>query len=316
MIPSTTAISPSIDPASAPIRFTAIAYSGGIVPSYGYMGDIAIDLASLQNPDGARLPVLIDHDSRINAIAGSGSIARFTRADGGTELHLTGELTAATAAGQRIAELMQSGYPLQMSVGMSANMRETSQPVDINGQRLAVAAVFENALIREVSFVAVGADPNTHARQSLGAVPSFTPPPTPANRKEAPMSRTAEDQALIDGLNADVARLNQQITDLHTAASAAATAQRSADLSALFAELGRDAPTGDAAQPYLDMSAASYGAFAADLRAAAQSARKADRALFSAQGAQHGAGAAGSDKAGAALLAAVQALGTAPATRI
>lgn len=299
---------------SGPIRFTAVAYSGGVVPSYGWLGDVAIDLATLQNPDGDALPVLIDHDARIDSIAGRGQIQRHTTADGLTELHLTGELTAATEAGQQIAKLIAEGYPLQMSVGMSANVREVSQALQINGRTLTVAAVFEQPLIREVSFVPVGADPNTLAQQRLAATAAFSK--KPETRKEATMSRTAEDQALIDGLNADVARLNQQVTEMQAAAATAAAERRATDLAALFAELGRDLPEGDAAKPYMDMSAASFAAFAADLRAAHKSARKADSTLFTAQGTQRAQGQAPGQQGASALLAAVQNLSAKQTTRV
>jgi hypothetical protein len=101
------------DTALGKVRFTGIAYSGGVIPSYGYMGDVAIDLSTLQNPDAQNLPVLIDHNAAIDSIAGKGNLTRV-----GNALHITGELTAATEAGRQISALMAEGYPLQMSVGM------------------------------------------------------------------------------------------------------------------------------------------------------------------------------------------------------
>lgn len=115
------------------------------------------------------------------------------------------------------------------------------------------------------------------------------------------MPRTPEDQALIDGLQ-------QQLAALQAQTQAAAAQRRSADMAALFADLGRDVPTGDAAKPYQDMPEATFAVFAADLRAAHQSARKADSALFNAQGTQRAQQPAAQNTAerGAGLLAAVQ----------
>lgn len=286
---------------NGPVRFSGVAYSGGVVPQYGWLGDVAIDLDSLQNPDGDNLPVLIDHDASIDSIAGRGQITRATTDAGLTELHISGELTTATEAGQRIARLMAEGYPLQMSVGMAANVREVSQAVPLNGRTLNVAAVFEQALVREVSFVAVGADPNTLAQQRLAATAQFSHSTPPASKDAPSMPRTPEDQALIDGLQ-------QQLAALQAQTQAAAAQRRSADMAALFADLGRDVPTGDAAKPYQDMPEATFAVFAADLRAAHQSARKADSALFNAQGTQRAQQPAAQNTAerGAGLLAAVQ----------
>lgn len=125
------------------------------------------------------------------------------------------------------------------------------------------------------------------------------------------MPRTPEDQALIDGLQ-------KQLADLQAQTQAAAAQRRSADMAALFTELGRDVPTGDAAKPYQDMPEATFAVFAADLRAAHQSARKADSALFNAQGTQRAQqpSAQGQAARGAGLLAAVQNLSARSATTV
>ncbi|MCX8016472.1 MAG: hypothetical protein N2690_01020 [Rhodocyclaceae bacterium] len=248
------------------LRFTGIAYSGGVVPAYGWMGNIAIDLASLQNPDGDEIPVLENHDGRVQSIAGLGVINRFVDQAGITSLRIDGTLTAATEAGQRIARLLTEGFPLQLSVGINANLRETAQPIQINGQTLAVDAVFENALIRECSFVAVGADPETTVARL-----SYIPP-----TGDPPMQRSTEDAALIAELEGKVAALEKQLAGLRNE-------KRIAELSALFDGIGRDLPEGDALAPYLGMDDAAFAVFAADLKTVAAARRPAeDSALFSA----------------------------------
>lgn len=249
------------------VRFSGVAYSGGVIPAYGWHGDVAIDLDSLQNPDGDSLPVLENHDGRIEAIAGRGVINRFVNEDGIAELRIEGALTSATEAGRRVAQLLAEGFPLQLSVGMTANLRETSEPIQINGQTLKVAAVFENALIRECSFVPVGADPDTKvARLSFH---DFQP------AKEQPMTRSPEDAALIEGLQAKVEELEARLAALRDE-------KRAAELAALFDTIGRDLPQGDALKPYLSMDDAAFAVFAADLKSVAAAAKpKADGALFS-----------------------------------
>jgi len=281
---------------NAPVRFTGIAYSGGIIPAYGALGDVAIDLASLQNPDAQNIPVLIDHSTSIDSIAGKGTLMRV-----GNELHITGELTQATAAGQQIAALMSEGYPLQMSVGMQASLKTAMGASHINGQTMAVQNVFEQARIVEVSFVPTGADPHTSAAQ-FSALP-LQPASQPATMKGVVMTRTPEDQALIDSLQAQITAFTEQVASLQAAQTAAAEATRSAELGALFTELGRDAPTD--VKPYIAMSADSFKAYAADLRANKPAPR--DRALFTSQAASRAGSAKpeGSDRT-SALFAAVQ----------
>jgi len=291
--------------ADAPVKFNGIAYSGGIIPSYGWRGDCAIDLSTLQNTDGDELPVLVDHDTRIESLAGKGRIRKSIDAAGITTLSIDGELTRSTEAGQQIAALMAEGYPLQMSVGMNANVREVTEVVSLNGQKISVNAIFEQPLIREVSFVAIGADPATRAAQTL-SVQNQTPSTTGPKGSPTAMTRTTEDQALIDQLQADAAAKQTQIDALQASISAAATARRAADLGALFAELGKDTPTDDAAKPYMEMSDASFAAFSADLRAARGTSRKMDSALFSSQAA--GKAAAPDKKPENTLLQAVERL--------
>jgi len=251
-------------------RFSGVAYSGGVIPAYGWVGDVAIDLSGLQNPDGDEIPVLENHDGRIEALAGKGRIFRADNS-GITELRVEGELTSATEAGSRIAKLMSEGFPLQLSVGMSANLREVPEPIQVNGQTLKVTAVFEQPLIRECSFVPVGADPNT--RVSRLSWRDAGSPSTPQH-EDMPMTRSPEDQALIDGLHTQIEELSARLT-------AVQAERRAAEFAALCAEVGRDMPEGDALKPYLAMPEEAYAVFAADLRAVAGAKKPArDEALF------------------------------------
>jgi phage head maturation protease len=241
----------------APSRFSGVAYSGGVIPNYGWFGDVAIDLDTLQNAQGDDLPILVDHDQTIDGIAGKGRIFKATGPDGLPLLSVEGELLPATDAGQKVAALFAAGFPVQLSVGMQANVREVSEPTTVNGRAMDVSAIFEDATVREVSFVPIGADPNTQAQAFSAAAP--------ATPKEKP------DMNEVEALKARIAELEAQI-------EAARVERRRADLSALFEAVGRDVPKDD--KPYLEMSDAAFAAFAADLKAVAKPAR--DAALFSA----------------------------------
>lgn len=293
---------PADGEADGPIRFSGIAYSGGVVPSYGWLGDIAIDLSTIKNPSGT-LPTLACHDDRsLDGITGHGAIAIESLGAGESELRINGQLSKVTKGGQQVAGLLEEEFPIQMSVRLAgATLREMDGPALINGRMLDVAYVFENATIREVSFVPVGADPATGASAAFSATQS-----TPTKPQEGkPMARSAEDQAEIDRLTAANAALAAQVADAQKTA-------RTAALSALFAEVGRDMPAEDKRAPYLEMSEAAFSAFAEDLRAIKASAkpapRQVDPALFSAQSAGRKAGDAGEKKPADALFAAVDKL--------
>jgi len=261
--------------ADEPLRFEGVAYSGGVVPAFGWHGDVVIDLSGLKNADGEELPVLVDHQASVGAIAGKGRIYRFSQPDGATGLRIEGEVIDATDAGRQIAALLRSDFPLQMSVGMSANFREVTEPLFVNGREVRVCGVFEQPHIREVSFVPVGADPATSAAALRFAFDTVSQP-SPV-KEQANMSRTAEDEALIAGLQ-------EQVQSLQAELEKARQERRVEQLSALFDEIGRDAPQGEAVKPYLEMSDAAFAAFAAELRAVAKSVRQqVNPALFSSQ---------------------------------
>lgn len=299
----TFAVRPAQKPAAGePLRFEGIAYSGGVVPAYGWHGDVVIDLSGLQNADGDELPVLVDHQASVEAIAGKGRIFRFRQPDGATGLRIEGEVIDATDAGRQIAALLRSDFPLQMSVGMSANFREVSEPLMVNGRQVRVAGVFEQPRVREVSFVPVGADPATSAAALRFA---FDPVSQPSPVKEqATMSRTAEDEALIAGLQ-------EQVKNLQVELERVRQERRAEQLSALFDEIGRDAPQGDAIKPYLEMSEAAFSAFAVDLRAVAKASRpQPNPALFSSQAMSRAAAKPEPQDRLQALLAAVERVST------
>lgn len=285
-----------------PLRVEGIAYSGGVVPAYGWHGDIAIDLSGLQN-DGAELPLLADHQQSIESIAGRARIQR-VQLDGEAALTISGTVTETTPAGQQIAALLREGFPLQMSVGISANFREVTEPITVNGQSLKVQGVFENPLVREVSFVPVGADPATSVAAFAFAA-DFQPAPA---KESTTMSRSQEDEALIAGLKQQVEALKSEIERTRTE-------RRAEQLAALMTEIGRDAPQGDALKPYLSMSDEAFSAFAADLRAVAAAARvKPDAALFSSQAVKRAEKQPADADRASVLLSAVKRLSATPST--
>jgi len=281
-------------------RFSGVAYSGGVVPSYGWLGDIAIDLSGLRN-DGAQVPVLADHGDSIDAIAGIGRVYRTTGADGITQLAIEGELYD-TEAGNKIASLLQEGFPLQMSVGIVSDIKEVAAPITVNGQEVTVQAVFERPLVREVSFVPVGADPDTSAA-------IFSHRPAGPQLKESAMPPEPKDQAeALEALRAELKAAHETIDTLKAELDEARKQRRQSELAALFREIGRELP--EDTSPYLSMDDTAFQAFAADLKAMAEQRPAQDPSLFRAQSPSmaQDPGANPNPDAGKALLDAVATL--------
>ena len=240
----------AIDPnSSLPTGFSGIAYSGGVVPNYGWYGDTAIDLASVTFPE--RIFALVNHDDEERA----GHCRVWLEGDA---IRVAGQFSKATEAGQSVAAEFAEGAPWKLSVGFNANVEINDPPrsIDINGRPLIVNAIFRNARILEVSFVPSDADPNT-------SVSAFSASPT-----------IKQEPSMSDDLKAQVENLTAQLaaekTRADTAESALADSRKTARLSAvkaLFSALDREYDDAKAA-PYLEMSDAVFAAVSADLQAA------------------------------------------------
>lgn len=138
--------------------FTGVAYSGEVIQSHYYWGDVIFDLDTIQmkTPLGA----LIDHDPGRRA----GVVRNFTKDNQGG-LKVSGDLLS-NKNGQEVAQDSDEGYPWEMSVYIApGSIEEVDRgEVVVNGRTLkAPITIFRNGVIREVSFCALGADDNTSA---------------------------------------------------------------------------------------------------------------------------------------------------------
>ncbi len=138
--------------------FTGVAYSGEVIQSHYYWGDVIFDLDTIQmkTPLGA----LIDHDPGRRA----GVVRNFTK-DNQSGLKVSGDLLS-NKNGQEVAQDSDEGYPWEMSVYIVPGSIEEVErgEVVVNGKTLkGPITVFRNGVIREVSFCALGADDNTSA---------------------------------------------------------------------------------------------------------------------------------------------------------
>ena len=240
----------AIDPnSSLPTGFSGIAYSGGVVPNYGWYGDTAIDLASVTFPE--RIFALVNHDDEERA----GHCRVWLEGDA---IRVAGQFSKATEAGQSVAAEFAEGAPWKLSVGFNANVEINDPPrsIDINGRPLIVSAIFRNARILEVSFVPSDADPNT-------SVSAFSASPT---IKQEP-SMSDDLKAQVENLTAQLAAANARADTAETALADSRKTARLSAVKALFSVLDREYDDAKAA-PYLEMNDAVFAAVSADLQAA------------------------------------------------
>ncbi len=267
-----------------PRQFAGVAYSGGVIPGYGYYGDVAIELSSLKAPTKP-IFALVNHDT--NQRAGKTLITNT-----GALIEVLGSFSLSTPAGQQVAAEFSEGAPWEFSVGLQAEVETFEKPrtLTVNGQTVTIDALFKNASVREVSFVPAGADPHTQA-VAFGLLTSV----------ESTMDNNSEQLAAVSALNADLqVKLStlqddhaKTVADLQMKLSQEAKAHLEAvaqantlkdelaalkdelaafkaevrlnAVKALFSDLHREF-SADAAQPYIEMSEASFAAVSKDLR--------------------------------------------------
>lgn len=260
-----------------PKQFAGVAYSGGVIPGYGFYGDVAIELSSLKAPT-KQVFALVNHDT--NQRAGKTLITNT-----GASIEVLGSFSRSTSAGQQVAAEFSEGAPWEFSVGLQAEIETFEKPktLTVNGQTVTIDALFKNASVREVSFVPAGADPHTQA-VAFGLLTSV----------ESTMDNNSEQLAAVSALNADLqVKLStlqddhaKTVADLQMKLSHEAKAHLDAvaqantlkdELAAfranvrlnavksLFSDLHREF-SDEAAQPYVEMSEASFAAVSNDLR--------------------------------------------------
>lgn len=147
---------PSPDTQELPTKFSGVSYSGGVVPGYGALGDVIIDLDTMRFPS-KRLFALVNHDP--NQRAGNLTLYR-----SGDQLAVDGEFMK-TTAGVSVASEYAQGAPWELSIKATGTRRPANKSVKqtINGHDVYVDNVIVDSIVREVSFVPAGADPNTHS---------------------------------------------------------------------------------------------------------------------------------------------------------
>lgn len=274
---------------SAARQFAGVAYAGGVITDHPYLDRVVFDLATTKVEQPA--PILLAHRE---------PIGKLDAATIGSDIRITGTLFATDKVpeAQKVAAMADLGMPWQMSVGIwpgEVSDVRPGQSVEVNGQRFdGPLTVFRNNRIREVSFVALGADPSTAAQVfTIGA--SGAQP----HREVSDMDQATHDRIVAEK-DTEIAALKASVADLQGKFEANRKATRTKEVLALFDAMGRkfgtDVERDAAVTPYLGMDDTVFAAVSADLKPKAPPARA---ELFREQATS---GASGTDFSASALV--------------
>ena len=150
----------NMQPTSNSLKFGGVAYSGGVIPGYGYYGDIALDLDGAQIANDGNVALLYSHEHA--QVIGKASISLLN----GQIIVNEAVVAADTDEGKRIAAVRGVGFEWKYSVGISAKSFEQFEKktaVELNGQTLELDGIMRGIEIFELSLVWEGADPEAHA---------------------------------------------------------------------------------------------------------------------------------------------------------
>ncbi len=204
-------ITPLSDADNAPRQFTGIAHSGKPFTKWG--DRYIVDLSNIKFND--KTGVLMEHASEKKCGVGQLSVGT-----GG--LQIDGTLLS-TEFGQHVASTADEGYPWELSAYIQSARQEQLKDGEtvVNGQTVAAPIVIlRDCMVREVSFVAVGADAHTNA-VLLSDGTAFKPDFQLSNQPEQETTMTKEEQAEFDALKAKVTELEAEKAKLEKEKAAA-----------------------------------------------------------------------------------------------
>lgn len=217
-----------------PSTFSGTAYSGGFVPDYG----VVIDMASTTY--NRRLPLLSEH-WRGNII---GVIEQASTVD--HQMQVAGKLFSDMegSRAQEIAQLAKRGVPFEMSVGLynfTSEYVPEGKSVTVNGKSFTgPVRVLRNGQVREVSIVTLGADPRTESKFFTA---SEGEPPMPTPNTEELQAQVAQLSAQVQGHAAALAAARAEGAEAERKRIAEVRAQAMPGHEALIEELAADGKT-------------------------------------------------------------------------
>lgn len=159
------------DDAKALKKFNVVAYTGGLMNLRGFYEPVVVDLAGVQVPTQLR-PVLRDHNP--TAIVGHTTTIKVTA----SAIAVAGEVSGVGRDAREVIDAAANGFPWQASIGAAVGqMVEVAggETVTVNGRTFNGPVLVARATtLREVSFVALGADDNTSAKVAANAAQPLT----------------------------------------------------------------------------------------------------------------------------------------------
>jgi hypothetical protein len=268
--------------AGEPRPFSGIAYSGGEVVDHGYWDKVVFDLSTTTAAQVT--PVLFAHDDRI-------PVGRTDTVSISSDIKVAGVIYD-DADGAKI--LGKPNHPWEMSVYIKPRRIEElleGASVVVNGNLFeGPGVIFRDNIIREVSFVSLGADPNTTASlfaagdSDLEIETSTIGAPIMTEAEILAMqARVAELEAQNAQFSATIAAAEAAAAEVAAAAAEAARQTRFAAVKDLLGEV--DQAT---AEPYMTMSDLQFTAVKNTIGAVKKSV---PAHLFSEQATQAAAGA-------------------------
>jgi hypothetical protein len=207
--------------------FKMLAYSGGELRIAGFYRPVVVDLAGLRA--SKRVTVLRDHDDR--QIIGQSSTVEIGEGD----VKIEGAITGTSESANEIVAHARNGFEWPVSIGASIRKLESVGPdtkVKVNGQEFTGPLyVVRAGVLREVSFVGIGADENASAKVAAKAAssdeqeieempkPEDNAAPTPVEPTAAELEAKAEEARKLQATHdAEVATAERTRLDTINAA--------------------------------------------------------------------------------------------------
>jgi hypothetical protein len=288
---------------SVPKRMSGIAYSGGRVPGRNIVIDLSTTTVVLP------APLLASHDS-------SSIVGRIISAAVGRTLKIDAELYSdIDEDALLIAKKAKRGHPWQLSVGLFGYDIEAIAPgkkIKVNGRDfVGPIDVLRNGAVREVSIVALGADPDTSATfLSIPGASSMADQADQvarfaalASERDTARARVTELEAAAVAAAAQIATLTAERDAAVAAVARADAAVRLAAVQAMFSAVGWEFKP-EAAAPYVALSAEAFDAVSKDITSRTSRAPTLPQHLM--QSLTPEGSAAGSAASGSALLSVVR----------
>lgn len=200
--------------------FSGIAYSGNIIKEHGFISNLIIDLSTTKIAK-AKTPVLRDHDQ--GRIAGITSLSVIDN-----QLKTEGKLFQSSEEGQEIMALAAEGFEWEQSIGIFDFDMEEVENEEVNGIKIEKGTVLRNGVIREVSFLSLGADISTavevfNHKQGVNKVMEMTKQTwmefacacggDKESKPEDIQAKFEADQSKIDALEKEIEMMKKAIAD-------------------------------------------------------------------------------------------------------